>query len=81
VYAFWYVEGWPNWGDFYAEHGEVEADESSEMESELAAGREADASFRYLVISYPAVISGYVMLWSGLLWWSKLLHDKADVPA
>jgi hypothetical protein len=77
VYAFWYVEGWPNWEGFYAEHCEVEAENLTEMESELAAGRKTDSSFRYLIISYRLLISAYVMLWSALLWWRKRLHDKA----
>lgn len=69
VYAFWYTEGWPNWRDFYAEHGEASVDDASELKEELAEARQMMASFRYGFILHYCLVLGYVAMWAGLVYW------------
>ena len=69
VYAFWYVEGWPNWREVYAGHEEASVDDSNELKQEMAEGREAVSSFRYIIMGHHWLAAGYLVSWCGLVFW------------
>ena len=82
VYATWGVGGWPEW-KFHSDHSEMRVNARRHWRRNLTWMRAGDPNFRYLIIGQHWLVVGYLVTWSGLVFWRKwkyrALPDRTGV--
>lgn len=68
VYATWGLGGWPDW-KFYPYHGEMQVEARRHWRRNLTWVRAGDPAFRYLIVGHHWLVLGYLVAWSGPVFW------------
>lgn len=76
VYAYWFLEAMPGWGDMGVGHCEVEPEEVLEWKRMLVDSPHVIPDFRLTFIPLYWPVLGYLALWIGLLIWRKRRFEK-----
>jgi hypothetical protein len=81
VFAVWSSDGWPSWRKFDVVHEVMPVEGIRHWRMTLAAGRESDPAFRYVLIPYGWPVIGYGALWAGLMLWRREKYRRSAPAA
>jgi hypothetical protein len=70
VYATWSVGGWPDW-KLHPDHREMPVKARRHWRRNLTWMRAGDPTFRSIIIGHCWLVLGYLVTWSGLVFWRK----------